>query len=230
MVQRQQLREPPTDLGSALIPPYLIDVCYLDRRRRCRPSPDIVSTLSGVLLYEMAVGKMPFRGNDENELLWNVCYEQIHYPMFLTKELTSLLQSVSSTCFRPLCLPVCLSVSSSMLTKHHSFLFIVAAVVLSRCKSQQSQLQSTDANQNQLLEREPTKRMGMSTCKAGDIYDQAWFKGVDWRAMEELRVPPPFVPDVVSSSRRQLASRSSLNLILSFLEKLRISKIKIYPT
>jgi len=50
----------------------------------------------GVLLYEMAVGKMPFRGNDENELLWNVCYEQIHYPMFLTKELASLLQSVSS--------------------------------------------------------------------------------------------------------------------------------------
>ena len=49
----------------------------------------------GVLLYEMAVGKMPFRGNDENELLWNVCYEQIHYPMFLTKELTSLLKLVS---------------------------------------------------------------------------------------------------------------------------------------
>lgn len=39
---------------------------------------------------------MPFRGNDENELLWNVCYEQIHYPMFLTKELTTLLQSVSA--------------------------------------------------------------------------------------------------------------------------------------
>jgi hypothetical protein len=49
-----------------------------------------------VLLYEMAVGKMPFRGNDENELLWNVCYEQIHYPMFLSKELTSLLKLVSA--------------------------------------------------------------------------------------------------------------------------------------
>ena len=49
----------------------------------------------GVLLYEMAVGKMPFRGNDENELLWNVCYEQIHYPMFLTQELTNLLKLVS---------------------------------------------------------------------------------------------------------------------------------------
>lgn len=43
----------------------------------------------------MAVGKMPFRGNDENELLWNVCYEQIHYPMFLSRELHSLLQLVS---------------------------------------------------------------------------------------------------------------------------------------
>lgn len=51
--------------------------------------------MSGVLLYEMAIGKMPFRGQDENELLWNVCYEQIHYPMFLTKELTNLLQLVS---------------------------------------------------------------------------------------------------------------------------------------
>lgn len=51
-------------------------------------------TTIGVLLYEMAVGKMPFRGNDENELLWNVCYEKIHYPMFLSRELTNLLQSV----------------------------------------------------------------------------------------------------------------------------------------
>lgn len=49
-----------------------------------------------------------------------------------------------------------------------------------------------------LLEREPTKRMGMATCKAGDICDQAWFRGVDWQAIEGLRVPPPFVPEVVS--------------------------------
>lgn len=63
--------------------------------------------LSGVLLYEMAVGKMPFRGGDENELLWNVCYEQIHYPMFLTKELTSLLQLVSSSYrWRHLSIPI----------------------------------------------------------------------------------------------------------------------------
>lgn len=49
----------------------------------------------------------------------------------------------------------------------------------------------------QLLEREPTKRMGMATCKAGDIYEQAWFKGVDWGAVEALKVQPAFVPEVV---------------------------------
>lgn len=50
----------------------------------------------------------------------------------------------------------------------------------------------------QLLEREPTKRMGMATCKMGDIYDQPWFRGVDWPAIEKMRVKPPFVPEVVS--------------------------------
>lgn len=38
----------------------------------------------------------------------------------------------------------------------------------------------------------------MATCKAGDIYDQAWFRGADWAAIEEMRIPPPFVPEVVS--------------------------------
>lgn len=51
----------------------------------------------------------------------------------------------------------------------------------------------------QLLEREPTKRMGMATCAAGDIYDQAWFNGVDWEKVEQLQVEPPFVPQVVST-------------------------------
>lgn len=51
---------------------------------------------------------------------------------------------------------------------------------------------------NKLLEREPTKRMGMATCKAGDIYEQPWFSGLDWASIEQLRVQPPFVPEVVS--------------------------------
>lgn len=41
--------------------------------------------------------------------------------------------------------------------------------------------------------------MGMATCKAGDIYDQPFFRGVDWKAVEEMRVEPPFKPEVVST-------------------------------
>lgn len=114
---------------------------------------------------------MPFRGNDENELLWNVCYEQIHYPMFLTRELTTLLQLVSSN--------------------RRTWRRLEAAPTFLLYLSNQS-------NDLQLLEREPLKRMGMSTCKSGDIKDQPWFAGVNWSDMEELRVNPPFVPEVVS--------------------------------
>jgi len=49
----------------------------------------------GVSLYEMVVGKMPFGGEDENELLLNVCSEEIEYPSFLSEEITHLLKSVS---------------------------------------------------------------------------------------------------------------------------------------
>lgn len=40
----------------------------------------------GVLLYEMLIGKSPFTGADEDELLWNVCNERIVFPLFLSKE------------------------------------------------------------------------------------------------------------------------------------------------
>lgn len=58
--------------------------------------------------------------------------------------------------------------------------------------------------------------MGMATCKAGDIYDQPFFGSIDWRAIEELRVRPPFVPEVVSVqpidmlARHQWARRTQL--------------------
>lgn len=46
----------------------------------------------GVLLYEMVVGKSPFTGTDEDELLWNVCNEEVYYPKYLTKAFVDLLK------------------------------------------------------------------------------------------------------------------------------------------
>lgn len=34
----------------------------------------------------MLIGKSPFTGADEDELLWNVCNEKIIFPLFLSKE------------------------------------------------------------------------------------------------------------------------------------------------
>jgi serine/threonine protein kinase len=49
----------------------------------------------GVLLYEMLIGKSPFSGADEDELLWNVCNESVAFPLFLTKESVQMITLVS---------------------------------------------------------------------------------------------------------------------------------------
>lgn len=49
----------------------------------------------GVLLYEMLIGKSPFTGADEDELLWNVCNEKVVFPLFLSKESVQIIGSVS---------------------------------------------------------------------------------------------------------------------------------------
>ncbi|XP_054168643.1 calcium-independent protein kinase C-like [Oppia nitens] len=45
----------------------------------------------GVLLYEMVVGTSPFHGTDEDELLWNVCNEEIFYPLYLSQNIKKIL-------------------------------------------------------------------------------------------------------------------------------------------
>lgn len=45
-------------------------------------------------MYEMVVGKCPFTGSDEDELLWNVCHEKVLYPKYLSTECKSLIQTL----------------------------------------------------------------------------------------------------------------------------------------
>ncbi|RXG73521.1 putative protein kinase C delta type-like protein [Armadillidium vulgare] len=46
----------------------------------------------GVLLYEMMIGKSPFKGCDEDHLFWLICNEEPFYPRFLSREAQSLLK------------------------------------------------------------------------------------------------------------------------------------------
>lgn len=45
----------------------------------------------GVVIYEMCVGTSPFHGTDEDELLWNVCHQDVHYPRFLSAAVRDLI-------------------------------------------------------------------------------------------------------------------------------------------
>ena len=49
----------------------------------------------GVLMYEMLVGKSPFKGCDEDHLYWLICNEVPFYPRFLTREALDLLKQVT---------------------------------------------------------------------------------------------------------------------------------------
>jgi hypothetical protein len=69
----------------------------------------------------------------------------------------------------------------------------------------------------------------MATCKAGDIYDQPFFRGVDWRAVEELRVEPPFKPEVVSSSDRDAGRDRPAGLFSACVDKIKPKMLIRWP-
>ncbi|GBF87745.1 cyclic nucleotide dependent kinase [Raphidocelis subcapitata] len=53
-----------------------------------------------------------------------------------------------------------------------------------------------------LLERKPTKRLGMLSGGATDVMRHKWFDGIDWEALEAKRVTPPRRPKESDSAKR----------------------------
>ena len=51
----------------------------------------------------------------------------------------------------------------------------------------------------QLLRKNPERRLGASERDAEDVKKQAFFRNVSWEDLLMRRVPPPFVPTIVSS-------------------------------
>ncbi len=50
---------------------------------------------------------------------------------------------------------------------------------------------------NQLLEKDPAKRLGTPGCTAGEITDQPFFKSINWDKLDRKEIEPPFKPKVV---------------------------------
>ena len=55
-------------------------------------------------------------------------------------------------------------------------------------------------NHFQLLRKNPERRLGASERDAEDVKKQAFFRNVNWEDLLMRRVPPPFVPTIVSQS------------------------------
>lgn len=53
-----------------------------------------------------------------------------------------------------------------------------------------------------LLERKPTKRLGMLSGKAADVMKHKWFEGIDWDALSAKRLQPPRKPKVCGHRER----------------------------
>lgn len=56
----------------------------------------------------------------------------------------------------------------------------------------------------QLLEKDASKRLGNRFSPHGDIQDHAFFKAIDWSALEARQLEPPFKPHLVRMRRYSL--------------------------
>ena len=54
---------------------------------------------------------------------------------------------------------------------------------------------------SRLLERKPTRRLGMLNGRATDIKRHKWFDGLDWDALEARKMEPPRLPKDDSAKR-----------------------------
>lgn len=54
---------------------------------------------------------------------------------------------------------------------------------------------------SRLLERKPTRRLGMLNGRAADIKHHKWFEGLDWDALEARKMEPPRRPKEDSAKR-----------------------------
>ena len=50
----------------------------------------------------------------------------------------------------------------------------------------------------QLLEKDPSLRLGIAGCSAGDVCDQPFFKPIDFAKLERKDIVPPYRPKLVS--------------------------------
>lgn len=147
----------------------------------------------GVLVYEMLIGQSPFQGDDEDELFESIRSDTPHYPRWITKEAKSLLELVI--------VRICICYWANFVQHEQRQCLHRPRVALNTFLPNivlQGNVLCRFCNQNlsslfQLFERDPSRRLGV----VGDIRTHAFFKTINWQALEKREVEPPFKPKVV---------------------------------
>lgn len=96
----------------------------------------------GVLVYQMLLGKSPFRGDDEDEVFNAILTDEPLFPIQMASEAVGLLES--------------------------------------------------------LLEKNPQERLGSGARDAEEIMEHPYFGNINFDDILNLRVPPPYIPEVKS--------------------------------
>lgn len=98
----------------------------------------------GVLIYQMLLGKSPFRGDDEDEVFDAILSDEPLYPIHMPRDSVSILQ--------------------------------------------------------QLLNRDPEKRLGAGPRDAEEIMGHPYFRNINFDDIYNMRVAPPYVPQITSAT------------------------------
>ena len=72
----------------------------------------------------------------------------------------------------------------------------------------------------QLLRKSPDKRLGATERDAEDVKKQAFFRAVNWEDLLKRKVPPPFVPTIVSFIPFMLGRKMTFYPLKSSIRKL----------
>jgi len=165
----------------------------------------------GVLIYEMLAGQPPFEADSEDELFEAILQDDVLFPIWLSKEAVAVLKGVCILCGLQLALVITLNCCFRVQ-------YLACICTESKLCRRPGQAKETRSFQlvicynlvyvtyavvvfcGQFMTKNPAKRLGCVQSHGGEraILVHAFFNNkIDWNALEEKRIPPPFRPKIV---------------------------------
>ncbi|GLG99603.1 Serine/threonine-protein kinase PLK4 [Gryllus bimaculatus] len=172
----------------------------------------------GVLMYEMMAGQPPFEADNEDDLFESILHDDVLYPVWLSKEavsilkgfLKSLLSDSADTTRRGHlnCTSRVHGQAYPGLDEHFKLQTSKTENFATLYELRAARLKSTDSTSSDdiacviflFMTKNPAKRLGCVVAQRTEaaIREHSFFRDMDWDALEQRRVKPPFKPKIKS--------------------------------